>query len=291
MTTSIKDHQLDDHLFEKLDNHQTNGRTIFRPWDCAMNETTKSTIKAHLKEQELKLNLNSKSIPRLPNDLLTEMFSASCTMNQTSLTAMETIYSQLYRDYFASSKSLAIKMENGSRSISGNDLSFFGTLTGGKMNLSKFVNDCTAANNLPSDLLSNGTLSNGNLSNSLLTANGLITDHLIANSRTPNRPSVQTSLASKNLLQQPTAVKLSTTSANESTLANQLPVNTTTTQQCKSTDATTNRFLTPLLNDKNQTKKSRPKRFRCTHCNTAFSNNGQLKGHIRTHTGKNLIII
>lgn len=32
-------------------------------------------------------------------------------------------------------------------------------------------------------------------------------------------------------------------------------------------------------------KKQRPKRFRCPHCNVAFSNNGQLKGHVRSHTG------
>lgn len=32
--------------------------------------------------------------------------------------------------------------------------------------------------------------------------------------------------------------------------------------------------------------RQRPKRFRCPHCNVAFSNNGQLKGHIRTHTGR-----
>lgn len=35
-----------------------------------------------------------------------------------------------------------------------------------------------------------------------------------------------------------------------------------------------------------QMKKLRPKKFRCEHCDVAFSNNGQLKGHIRIHTGK-----
>ncbi|XP_076295136.1 uncharacterized protein LOC143216180 [Lasioglossum baleicum] len=35
-----------------------------------------------------------------------------------------------------------------------------------------------------------------------------------------------------------------------------------------------------------QLKKLRPKRFRCEHCDVAFSNNGQLKGHIRIHTGE-----
>ncbi|KAI9563948.1 putative huckebein protein [Daphnia sinensis] len=33
-------------------------------------------------------------------------------------------------------------------------------------------------------------------------------------------------------------------------------------------------------------KKQRPKRFRCPHCQVAFSNNGQLKGHVRSHTGE-----
>lgn len=33
-------------------------------------------------------------------------------------------------------------------------------------------------------------------------------------------------------------------------------------------------------------KKQRPKKFKCPHCDVAFSNNGQLKGHIRIHTGK-----
>lgn len=32
-------------------------------------------------------------------------------------------------------------------------------------------------------------------------------------------------------------------------------------------------------------KKERPKKFKCPHCDVAFSNNGQLKGHIRIHTG------
>lgn len=33
-------------------------------------------------------------------------------------------------------------------------------------------------------------------------------------------------------------------------------------------------------------KKQRPKRFQCPHCQVCFSNNGQLKGHIRIHTGE-----
>nr|XP_031842877.1 Krueppel-like factor 16 [Nomia melanderi] len=33
-------------------------------------------------------------------------------------------------------------------------------------------------------------------------------------------------------------------------------------------------------------KKHRPKNFRCEHCDVAFSNKGQLKGHIRIHTGE-----
>ncbi|RWS13286.1 Huckebein-like protein [Dinothrombium tinctorium] len=37
---------------------------------------------------------------------------------------------------------------------------------------------------------------------------------------------------------------------------------------------------------KMQQKKQRPKRFQCPHCQVSFSNNGQLKGHIRIHTGE-----
>ncbi|XP_037943987.1 transcription factor Sp5 [Teleopsis dalmanni] len=33
-------------------------------------------------------------------------------------------------------------------------------------------------------------------------------------------------------------------------------------------------------------RKQRPKKFKCPHCDVAFSNNGQLKGHIRIHTGE-----
>lgn len=33
-------------------------------------------------------------------------------------------------------------------------------------------------------------------------------------------------------------------------------------------------------------KRQRPKRFHCPHCQVAFSNNGQLRGHVRIHTGK-----
>lgn len=33
-------------------------------------------------------------------------------------------------------------------------------------------------------------------------------------------------------------------------------------------------------------KKQRPKKYKCPHCDVGFSNNGQLKGHIRIHTGK-----
>ncbi|XP_015585277.1 Krueppel-like factor 14 [Cephus cinctus] len=35
-----------------------------------------------------------------------------------------------------------------------------------------------------------------------------------------------------------------------------------------------------------QIKKLRPKKFRCEYCNVAFSNNGQLRGHTRIHTGE-----
>lgn len=33
-------------------------------------------------------------------------------------------------------------------------------------------------------------------------------------------------------------------------------------------------------------RKQRPKKFKCPYCDVAFSNNGQLKGHIRIHTGE-----
>ncbi|KAK9871743.1 hypothetical protein WA026_014197 [Henosepilachna vigintioctopunctata] len=39
---------------------------------------------------------------------------------------------------------------------------------------------------------------------------------------------------------------------------------------------------TKLLNS----KKKRPKKYKCPHCDVGFSNNGQLKGHIRIHTGE-----
>ena len=42
-------------------------------------------------------------------------------------------------------------------------------------------------------------------------------------------------------------------------------------------------------NRRDKQKKQRPKRFQCPHCQVSFSNNGQLKGHIRIHTGKRLI--
>lgn len=40
-----------------------------------------------------------------------------------------------------------------------------------------------------------------------------------------------------------------------------------------------------------QMKKLRPKKFRCEYCDVAFSNNGQLKGHIRIHTGKIMLYL
>ena len=38
-------------------------------------------------------------------------------------------------------------------------------------------------------------------------------------------------------------------------------------------------------------KKQRPKKFKCPTCDVAFSNNGQLKGHIRIHTGEVIYLI
>lgn len=35
-------------------------------------------------------------------------------------------------------------------------------------------------------------------------------------------------------------------------------------------------------------KKQRPKKYKCPHCDVGFSNNGQLKGHVRIHTGMHI---
>lgn len=42
--------------------------------------------------------------------------------------------------------------------------------------------------------------------------------------------------------------------------------------------------------EKKLMKKNRPKKFNCDHCDVAFSNRGQLKGHIRIHTGKLMVL-
>lgn len=47
-----------------------------------------------------------------------------------------------------------------------------------------------------------------------------------------------------------------------------------------------------ILNEEHNAKlitnrKQRPKKYKCPHCDVGFSNNGQLKGHIRIHTGNN----
>lgn len=39
-----------------------------------------------------------------------------------------------------------------------------------------------------------------------------------------------------------------------------------------------------------KSRKQRPKKFRCPHCQVAFSNNGQLKGHVRIHTGGSIAL-
>ena len=54
-------------------------------------------------------------------------------------------------------------------------------------------------------------------------------------------------------------------------------------------DAATLQFLTAAAAGESlfrHPKKQRPKRFSCPHCQVSFSNNGQLRGHIRIHTGK-----
>ena len=38
-------------------------------------------------------------------------------------------------------------------------------------------------------------------------------------------------------------------------------------------------------------RKARPKRYKCDLCEACFSNNGQLKGHVRIHTGQSQIKI
>lgn len=38
-------------------------------------------------------------------------------------------------------------------------------------------------------------------------------------------------------------------------------------------------------------RKQRPKKYKCPHCDVGFSNNGQLKGHIRIHTGSFILKI
>ncbi|CAK1541191.1 unnamed protein product [Leptosia nina] len=46
-----------------------------------------------------------------------------------------------------------------------------------------------------------------------------------------------------------------------------------------------------ILQQENEAKvlnarKQRPKKYKCPHCDVGFSNNGQLKGHVRIHTGE-----
>lgn len=45
-------------------------------------------------------------------------------------------------------------------------------------------------------------------------------------------------------------------------------------------------LLAPEPPTAHKLKRQRPKRFHCPHCQVAFSNNGQLRGHIRIHTGQ-----
>ncbi|GJQ87498.1 putative metal ion binding protein [Trypoxylus dichotomus] len=46
------------------------------------------------------------------------------------------------------------------------------------------------------------------------------------------------------------------------------------------------RVLSQEHQSKILTRKQRPKKYKCPHCEVGFSNNGQLKGHIRIHTGE-----
>lgn len=46
------------------------------------------------------------------------------------------------------------------------------------------------------------------------------------------------------------------------------------------------RVLSQEHQSKSLNRKQRPKKYKCPHCNVGFSNNGQLKGHIRIHTGE-----
>ncbi|XP_075213632.1 uncharacterized protein LOC142319846 [Lycorma delicatula] len=47
-----------------------------------------------------------------------------------------------------------------------------------------------------------------------------------------------------------------------------------------------NPTLVDVYPQQNSRTKQRPKKFRCPHCQVGFSNNGQLKGHVRIHTGE-----
>jgi len=50
-------------------------------------------------------------------------------------------------------------------------------------------------------------------------------------------------------------------------------------------------LLPPDPPSSQKVKRQRPKRFHCPHCQVAFSNNGQLRGHIRIHTGESPALI
>lgn len=57
-------------------------------------------------------------------------------------------------------------------------------------------------------------------------------------------------------------------------------------QQMGIESASNANFCPTIPGNTNLGKKQRPKRFQCPHCQVSFSNNGQLKGHIRIHTGE-----
>ncbi|CAG7820239.1 unnamed protein product [Allacma fusca] len=89
--------------------------------------------------------------------------------------------------------------------------------------------------------------------------------NLIKSSSSIDSPFQRTSDSPSNLFLYPVAInELANLSRNDLTAIGLLPPETPSTHRAK---------------------RQRPKRFHCPHCQVAFSNNGQLRGHIRIHTG------